>query len=226
MKKLMTIPVSKIVFDKELYPRNDYYWQTAYEYSESMKLGKKFPPIVVAKFENNLILVDGKHRLEAYKTLKTKNVKAEIIFGLKNKAEIFEEAIKRNITHGQKLAIQERLYCAIKLADWGYTQVEVSTLVNISPKKITELMGRKLVSSVTGEQIILKKDIEHIKEDYEDKPVPENKLVMQSTFMGKNNVSIIDELIDLIATKTLDLKNKEVKKRLKVLKTLLRKVNI
>lgn len=217
----MTIPLNRIVFDKELYPRNDYFWQTAYEYSEAMKLGRKFPPIIVAKLDNNLVLIDGKHRLEAYKTLKVKNVKVEVLFGLKNKAQAFEEAIRRNITHGQKLSIQERLYCAIKLADWGYSQDKVSGIVNVSPHKITELMGRKLVSSVTGEQIILKKDIEHMREQYDNKPMPNSAIVMQDSFMGKENGEVIDELINLITTKTLNLKSKKIKAKLKTLRKLL-----
>ena len=49
---------------------------------------------------------------------------------------------------------------------------------------------------------------------------------MQNRFSGRSQVQIIDELLVLLKTKTIDLKSKGIKLRLKLLRTLLRKLKL
>ena len=44
------IPIKDIFFDETIYPRQSTWWATSYKYSEEMKAGAKFPPIIVGFF--------------------------------------------------------------------------------------------------------------------------------------------------------------------------------
>ena len=83
------VKLNEVFFDEELYPRSKYSWQTAYDYAQSMRVGAKFPPIILALFNNKKYLVDGKHRIEALKLLKKESVKAIVHTGW-SKEKIFK----------------------------------------------------------------------------------------------------------------------------------------
>lgn len=225
------IPVKKIVLDEKLYPRNQVSWQTAYDYSESMKAGAKFPRIVLAQVKGDIsgtfFLVDGAHRLEAQKKyLKATNVDCEIIVGIL-KDKIYEEAVRRNIIHGRQFSIQERLKIACHLKDLHYDTAQISGLVRIVPSKLTQLMGRKLINSITGEEIILKKEGEPLVETRANGYSYEAEIEeLQSKFSGRSQEQIVDELLVLISSKTIDLKDKKLKDKLKKLRSLLRTLKL
>jgi len=216
-----TLDRRDIIFDEELYPRNQHFWQTAYAYSESMKLGNKFPLVVVAKLSNSnaFVLVDGKHRLEAYKILKVKRIKVEVLLGL-SKNQIYEEAIRRNTNHGQRFSIQEKLSIAVKLRYLHYSTAKISQLVQVSPTKLKSLLSDRLVNSITGEDIVLKADVKHLSGSHYDGDIE----TVQRQFRGNEQLPLIQELCVLLETKTINLKSKKVLSALLKLKTLLRKI--
>ena len=233
-KTNMKIALTKIVTDKEIYPRNDYYWQVAYDYCESMRAGAKFPKIVVANVKNSdaFVLIDGRHRQEAFKMLlgkKWKNAKTdcEVLIGL-DKKQMYEEAVRRNITHGKPFSVQEKLNIALKLRDLHYTTARISEIVNIIPSKLSNLIGKKLVNTITGEEIILKKDCDNLvlSQSQGSQKLPSGIGEIQNRFMGRSQDRIIEELIILITTKSLDLKDKKVAHNLKRLKAILNKMKL
>ena len=74
--------VDEVVWDEDVYPRSHYNWQTALTYSNNMKSGNTFPPIVVARYEGRYIGIDGRHRVEAKRLQKQEHINAEILEGL------------------------------------------------------------------------------------------------------------------------------------------------
>jgi len=226
MRKLNSkLLIKDIVLDEEIYPRNQYFWQVAYDYSESMKTGVKFPKIAVAKVGNAFILVDGKHRLEAYKILKQKSIAVEVLIGL-NKKQIFEEAVKRNIAHGKTLSVQEKLSVALKFRDMNYTLDKVSKLIQIPVGKLKDLLSRRLFNSITGEEIVLKRPFEDISRSASNDMAKEDIEMAQKEFFGRKQEAVISELIVLIETKAINLKNKKVFAKLRKLKSLLNGVKL
>jgi len=222
MKSIITeMPIEKIVVDAKLYPRYGHSWQVAYDYSESMKTGAKFPLIVVAELNNSHVLVDGKHRIEALKILKQKgNIKVELLTGLSEK-EIYLEAIKRNICHGKQFSIQEKINIALKLKDLHYSTEDISQIVQIIPTKLQNLIGRKVTNTITGEEIVLKKVMEHM---VNEKPRSNIEYLQAPCSAGSSQEELIRELIVLIESKTLDKKNKKVMALITKLKQALKKV--
>jgi len=224
MKKKITseIELNRIVVDEELYPRNQYNWQTAYDYSESMKTGADFPKMVVAKHNNVFILVDGRHRLEATKIVLGKKKfneakkKVEVLIGL-SKREIYTEGIRRNIVHGLRFSVQEKLKIAVKLKDLKYSMAEISKLVHITVHKLKDLTQRRVVMSDDG-KIVLKSTFERTGGNHE------NIESIQQPFKGQFQLNLVKELVTLLETKTIDLEDKKVYQELLQLKKLLRNI--
>jgi hypothetical protein len=59
------LPITKIVWDPKIYPRAKWSAATIDRYSDALDAGDEFPPLVLESDTNRLL--DGKHRLEAYR---------------------------------------------------------------------------------------------------------------------------------------------------------------
>lgn len=229
MKKIIKgkILLKDIVIDEKLYPRVNYSWQTVYDYSESMKSGAKFPRIVVAKYKNMFILIDGRHRLEAYKQLSGAkkfnklSLVVDVLVGL-TKNKIYEESILRNITHGRPFSVQEKIKIAVRLKDLKYSQIKISNIVNIPVGKLSTLISRRLTNSITGDEIVLKKPFEHLYNDDELGDVS----YIQKGFKGESQLSLINSVIILLETKTINKTDEKVIVGLKKLKKILTRYKI
>ena len=224
-----TILIKSIVIDEELYPRNTYNWQIVYDYAKSMEVGAKFPKIVVAKYRNVYILVDGRHRIEAIKQLLKKKefnkhkTPVEVLIGL-TKEEILEEAVKRNITHGKSMSVQEKIKVAQRFKEFGYSVEKIGKLVQIPQRELKNLVARKLVNTLSGNSIILKKPMEHMTKE-------SNVTTGEIEYIQKNMVGIsqrrtINSLIEWIETNTLDLKDLNLIERLITLQELISKLKL
>lgn len=219
------VDVNKIVFDKVIYPRNDVYWQVSYDYSESMKVGAIFPKIELAKYGDVFKVIDGMHRINATKILKIPKIRAIVHLNLSDK-EIYELAVRRNITHGKNFSVQEKLQIAVHLKDLKYTTSEISNLVQITPDNLKKLIGRKLVNSITG-KVILKKGFENISKN-ELKTVEEMESIssIQREFQGSSQETLLKELIVLIESNSLNIADENIKSLIENLKKLLMKIKL
>jgi len=153
------IPVEKVVIIEKFYPRKQTSWQKIYEYSQAMKTGAEFPPICVNKRENSFILMDGRHRLEANKNLKNKEIYTEVYSNLSDQ-QMYEIAIKKNVVHGFGLSIQDRLEAVLKFRKWKYSDEQIGKLVQMPVPKMKELIGRRLTWTTTGQEVIMPRAFE------------------------------------------------------------------
>jgi len=226
------IKISKIIVDKSLYPRDDWSFQTAYGYSQAMLAGGKFPPIVVAMSGGKYYLVDGRHRIEASKILKKTEIEAEIVVGW-SKQRIFEEAIKRNISHGKALTVHEKRVIALRLRNWNYPPNKISGLIQVPLDKLDNFIAQRLVNAITGETIaesgriirstntpmIVKSGIKNaVNWETIDKKTVEK---LQPSVYSGSQLSLLRQLINIIRAGLLDTHNKEVSKLIQELKGLL-----
>lgn len=98
-----SVSVKDIVLLPEMQPRTSgYHLPTLRKYRDAMDAGDEFPPILLARFEGALVLVDGWHRLEAQQRLGRFEVVAQV-----REAESREEAklwaFEANRKHGLPL---------------------------------------------------------------------------------------------------------------------------
>lgn len=215
------IEISDIVFDKEIYPRTSYHWQTSYDYSESIKAGAKFPPITLALFKGKKFLIDGKHRLEAYKILKIKQINAIIIIGL-NRKQMFVRAIESNIAHGKVLSPYEKRNIILRLRNYNYNPKEISEIIQITSDKLEKFIGTRLINSITGEEIV-KSPLSHLAGgDFS----PEEIVAIeksQKMMSYKDQIYLLIQLKNILQNKLLDIHDEKVMKLIKEIKKLLKK---
>lgn len=206
------VALKDVVFDKTVYPRTGSYWLTSYDYSNSLKSGAKFPPITLALHDGKLILVDGKHRLEAFGSNKKKTIPAEIYTGW-NMEKIFVESIKRNIAHGRVLSPYEKRLCIMKLREMKITNKDISKLIQIPYEKLGNFVGQRLISSTTGKEFdleIIKSGIKHIAGGSYDEIETQTISGIQKNLSIGNQISLFNQLIYLLNGGLVDLNDKKI----------------
>jgi len=217
------IPIKEISFNEDVYPRVGYNWQTGYDYAQSMRTGAKFPLITLALFKGTKILVDGKHRLEAYKLLKVNKVKAEVFTGW-GLNKIFEEAIKRNIAHGRGLSPFEKRRIALKLREMDFADNKISAIIQVPMDKLEGFVAQRLVNSITGEtikQVIVKSELKHLAgKDYKFSETNEIEQI-QTPMYANNQLDLIEQVISLIENNLLNIKDQKIKERFNYLKSII-----
>lgn len=131
----ISVLIDEIEYVKDLYPRLRPDDDAIERYRNSLE---SLPPIVVAR---GRVLVDGYHRWQAHKRESCVTVPA-IDLGNLTDAEIFNESIRRNATHGQQLSAADKKRLAGKL--WqtlahlpnADRQAEIMELLSVSERSV------------------------------------------------------------------------------------------
>jgi len=230
------VKLEEIYFDEDLYPRSQYSWQTAYDYSESMKAGAKFPEIILALYKGRKYLVDGKHRFEAYKLLKLKSINAIVHTGW-NREKIYKEAVKANIQHGRSLSPYEKRLIAVKLMEMKCNSSEISKLICVPQDKLESFVGNRLVNSITGEpmtsdsvektakeigQAILKSGVKQFAGQVLTRKDFDSVQETQKSFNMVSQQDLFKQVLFILEKDLLDKEDKKVMKYLEKIKQLLK----
>ncbi|MFQ6057153.1 MAG: ParB N-terminal domain-containing protein [Methanosarcinales archaeon] len=215
--------IKDIKFDKEVYPRENYSWQTAYQYQQAMKSGIKFPPITVGLYRRKYILIDGMHRLVAYKWLKEKYISAEIKKGL-SKKDMFILAVKLNSVNARPFSVYERALIITRLEKYKISPKVISKLVAVPINDLQRFKADRITYSTAGEKVVLKSAVKHLsKKEIENPAVLEN---LQDTY-SSTQLKLLNELISLIKNNLIDKNNPKIISKLieleKHLKSFLKK---
>jgi polyhydroxyalkanoate synthesis regulator phasin len=119
------------------------WWLNVHIYADEMKNGAKFPPILVGELDGRLIVVDGYHRVNAYKKLKI-----EFIQGIYKKynsiADILRDAVEANNHHGVRYGSQDKAHITKLLQEYGLQRQEVADLMRVSVEKLDKFTVRNL----------------------------------------------------------------------------------
>jgi len=73
----MKMKITEIVWDAKIYPRSQWSTSTIERYADAIEAGEQFPPLMIEEGTNRLL--DGKHRLEAYKKAGVNDVPVEVV---------------------------------------------------------------------------------------------------------------------------------------------------
>lgn len=109
------VPVSEIILDSEVQPREHISTQTISDYAEAMTEGKEFPAIVVYKDQASgaLVAADGWHRVSAARQAGLASIKAEIRVGTKRDAILY--SVSANATHGLRRTDADKRRAVLRL---------------------------------------------------------------------------------------------------------------
>jgi len=211
MKKSKKIlKINDIIIEEDAYPRSNWSWQTSYDYAESLRAGAKFPPITVAKLDNKFYLVDGRHRLEAVKSLNKKEkkkeiyIQAEVLTGL-NRKQMYEESVMRNMAHGRQFSPYEKRLIVVKLKSMRYSFDKISTLVQIKVDKLDDFTTSTMSSSfTTGNPIVVKAPLKN------NPVVTEEAIKAQGGISAQNQVMIFKQANIILENDLLNKDNETV----------------
>lgn len=209
--KQQLLRITDVKIDKEMYPRMNVDFVTCARYINALKSGANFPPITVAKLEEEYYLVDGAHRLSAYKANKETHVQTEVLEGL-DKQQVYVEAVKRNVTHGRQFSTYEVTSICITLDKWKMSQEEISEIIRIPATDIKPFVAKRM-TRITGtqEEIPLKAPLKNFA------GVDLDQKIDQTGLIGAGQVRLISNLNSLFKRNLIDTDNKFVKRELKKL---------
>jgi hypothetical protein len=194
--KQKLLKIEQIKINKETYPRINIDWVTCARYYNALRSGAQFPPITVAKIGKAYNLVDGAHRLNAFKGNKETHIQVEVLEGLDEK-QIYLEAVKRNIGHGRQFSTQEVTNICITLEKWDMSQEAISEI-----KRMTRVTDTK-------EEFALKVPLQNLAGGEVEAELD------QSNLSGQSQVNLLSTLITLLKNGWIDENNELVMKQLK-----------
>jgi hypothetical protein len=126
---------------------------------DAYNAGARFPPLVIEARTRRL--VDGWHRDAAYEALGVADIEVDRRT-YRNQAELFADAVRLNVAHGQPLSGYDLRNAIARLAALGYERIALGELVRIPPPKIDEIT-RGFGHAPTGEPIALKRGLAHLR---------------------------------------------------------------
>lgn len=125
----MYINIENVLIDENLYPRNQVYWKNTQQLMCAIQTGATLPPIIVGKRGNRFVIIDGRHRFEAFRRLKKKKIAAMVTH--LEESHWFAEAVRLNTSHGHGLSYQEKLAASMILQRANYQPSEIAKIVHI-----------------------------------------------------------------------------------------------
>ena len=211
------IKINSIHFNEEKYPRMGWSWNISWGYAKAMKAGANFPPIEVAKIRGKFHLLDGRHRIESFKMNGEEYISAVIYHNFKNLDEVFIEAVKKNMTHGRPLTPADKAKIILKLKDLKYSTKDICNLVRVPITDLKSFVAKKITYSTSGKEIVIKKPVGHLSGEV----VPDFLEDIQKGFSGQTQISVLDEMINLLEGDLIDVNNKRILRRLTKIKRLI-----
>lgn len=153
------VAVSKIVLDDAIYPRSSVSEFNVNRLVAALKTGVKLPPIIVEA--KTYRLVDGRHRYEAYKKEGLKTIEViEKVYA--SEADLFADAVRCNIGHGEPLDQYTVRNAIIRLTAYGYERERISEVVRLPIEQI-EKIERGFAAGQDGKPVALKGGLNHLK---------------------------------------------------------------
>jgi hypothetical protein len=186
------IPIEKIAIDASLYPRSGVNDFTIHRMVAALQVGTILPPIIIEA--KTLRLVDGRHRYETHKRegLKTIEVEEKVY---KNEADLFADAVRFNIGHGQPLDTYSVRNAIIRLETYGYSKEAISEVVRLPLDDIKKIEKRGFANDESGKSIALKGGLSHLAGHTLDKQQRE----INRRYSGPKAVFFVRQIAGLLA---------------------------
>lgn len=194
------LPVSEIVLDFDLYPRQSINTQHVAEMCEAAKAGVDFPPIVTDKKSKRTI--DGFHRVRKALRLKEPEI-AVIEKTYKTEAEMLLDAIRMNANHGRVLSAYDRTHCIILAGRMKIKDNAIATAMSITTDRLESLRIDRSATVKTGkvvETVALKRTVRHMAGKRLTKPQVE----ANEKLSGMTQQFYVNQVLTLITSGLLD----------------------
>jgi hypothetical protein len=183
--------LDKIAIDENIYPRNNVSEFNVRRLVSAFKTGTVFPPLVVEAGTGRL--VDGRHRLAAYEELEVKE--ADVIEKVyATEADLFADAVRLNVGHGQPLDQYCIRNAIIRLSEYGYAREQISDAVKLPVEQIERITHTFAVDETTGKPLALKGGLDHLR----GRPLSPQQQAVNRHYSGPKATFYLRQLRELL----------------------------
>ena len=198
------LDVKSLVVEHDLYPRNSVNWLTVVQYQSALERGAKFPPILVATYKGQKLIVDGAHRVGAHKAAKIGKI-AAVVKRNWDAGRIFSEAVKANAAHGLRFSPYDTRRAIVRLRDeFDFSTTDISGFVQIPIGKMEKMVADTF--QATGIAQFVKKAVVR---DMDLSSTP-NAQAAQDVFRAQNQHQLLDEILVLLENNWITIDDKEL----------------
>jgi ParB/Sulfiredoxin domain len=184
------VQVSKIVIDEAIYPRSSVSEFNVNRLVSALETGAPLPPITVEA--KTYRLVDGRHRYEAYKKEGIKTIEViEKVYA--SEADLFADAVRCNIGHGEPLDQYTVRNAIIRLTAYGYQREQISDVVRLPIEQI-EKIERGFAVSQDGKPVALKGGLNHLK----GRTLDPQQMEVNRHYSGGKAIFYVRQICDLL----------------------------
>lgn len=216
---MKSIPIAKLVFNYDLYIRNNLDAHNIRTMVEAMMAGVELPPIVID--QNSHEVVDGFHRGTAKKRVGGPEATIMCIEkSYKNEGERQLDAIRYNAPHGAKLDPWDRVRCAMLGKQCGLKLGQVADALNMPEKTLEELVSRRSAKEkLNGKKrdVILKHPNEHLR----GQQISPKQAKGNEKSGGNSQLFYVNQVINSLEAELFDFNNEDLVQRTKHLAKLI-----
>lgn len=181
--------IAELELPEDIYTRarGSPWWANVHAYAEEMKAGAEFPPIDVGEYDERFIVVDGYHRVNAYKQLKIEYISG-YLKKYDNLGDLVVDSVKANNHHGVRYTPQDKAYIAGLLATYGLEQDRISELIKVPAEKLKRFTVKNLNGKTLKEPLMKLVDTGVL-------TMEQASLVEQSRFSTQSVEDVVVQLI-------------------------------
>lgn len=211
--------VSELVFDFDLYPRQQIDTTHVRKMHRAVVAGVELPPIKVDRKSKRI--VDGFHRARVQLKIDGDDAKIQVVLkAYKNDQAMLLDAIKSNAGHGRGLSPFDEAHATLLALNLGINHARVAGALMVSVQEVAALVSRKSATVGTGKletAVPIKQTIGHMA----GKRLSRNQADTVKKLGGMNQLFYVNQLIMLIESNLLDKKNDDLTEGLRKLHGLL-----
>lgn len=208
MKKMKAC---ELILDFDLYPRNNVDSHNVRNLTDALAAGSELPPVIIDKKSKRV--VDGFHRVRAYMNHGGEDAEVDVVEKVyKNDAEMFLDAMRYNASHGAKLDPCDRTHCVLVAERLSIPLDAVAGALHMPVDKLGALRNTR-TATTDGMTIPLKRTVQHMA----GKKLTTRQTEANDKLSGMSQQFYANQLIELIESKMLNLKDEKLIERLRVL---------
>jgi len=185
-------PLDLLEVEQGIYPRFRTSEETVEQYRDAMEQGEQFPPIEVAYHRGRFILLDGFHRVAAYRRLFEEQKEMDStkivptfparIHEVKSELELYILAVRFNTRHGLPLSREEKRQFARKLYEMGLHDLkEIARVLAVSVRTLYRWLDDLLKQSREERDRLKERAVQLREEGYSLREIADELGVPRST---------------------------------------------
>lgn len=210
------VHIDSLIEDFTLYPRTMVCPTHVNALIDALKVDVDLPPIVADKKSSRVI--DGFHRLAAYRRLKVDTVAVEWL-NCKNEQELFAFAVEANAGHGRPYSPYDRARIRGRAEDLGFTLERVGQILKMPVESLTAQKERVFAADPEGKPTPLKNTIAW----KAGQRLTEREMKANEKLGGMNATFYVNQVIELLEARLIDPRNEGLQASLLKLHELLGK---